>query len=197
MYKEEQTLKQKGFNLIAGVDEAGRGPLAGPVVAAAVILPAGYKNSGIRDSKKLSAMERERLFVEIKNTALTYATGIVGPREIDEIGILEATKLAMRRAVMKLDPRPDFILIDAVPLNITGIAQKAIIKGDDKVFCVAAASIIAKVTRDRLMVGYHKKYPVYSFDRHMGYGTEIHLKAIKLHGPCPIHRKSFAPINGK
>lgn len=194
MYKEEQQLRERGYRLIAGVDEAGRGPLAGPVAAAAVIFDAGYKNKAIQDSKTLNPIEREQLFVEIKNTALTYAVGIVGWKEIDEMGILNASKLAMRRAILKLDPKPDFILSDAVPLNVTDIPQKALIGGDGRVFSIAAASILAKVTRDHLMIKYHKKYPSYGFDQHMGYGTEIHLSAIKKHGPSPIHRMTFSPL---
>ena len=194
MYKEERNLRQRGYQLIAGIDEAGRGPLAGPVVAAAVILPPEYRNSEINDSKQLTALQRERLFVEIKNAALTYAVGIVSPKEIDEIGILNATKLAMRQAVLKLDPRPEFILIDAVAINVDGIPQMAIIEGDAKVFSIAAASIVAKVSRDRLMVKYHRQYPQYGFDQHMGYATEIHLSAIQKHGPSPIHRMSFSPL---
>ena len=194
MHKEEQILRQKGFQFIAGADEAGRGPLAGPVVAASVIFPEGYRNKEIQDSKKLTDLKREQLFIEIKNIAISYAIGIVGWKQIDEMGILNATKLAMRRAVLKLNPKPDFILSDAVPLNITGIAQKAIIHGDEKVFSISAASILAKVTRDHLMQKYHKKYPKYGFGQHMGYATEIHLKAIKKYGPSPIHRLSFAPL---
>lgn len=194
MHKEEKDLRQKGFELIAGTDEAGRGPLAGPVVAAAVIFPANYRNKAIRNSKELPAMERERLFVEIKNSALSWAVGVVGWRQIDEMGILNASKLAMRQAVLKLDPAPDFILSDAVGLNIMGIAQKAVIKADESIFSVAAASILAKVHRDKLMMNYHKKYPDYGFNQHMGYGTEVHLSAIKKHGACQIHRKSFSPF---
>ena len=195
MHKTEKNLKQRQYSLIAGVDEAGRGPLAGPVVAAAVIFPDGYRNKEIQDSKKLTGLKREQLFIEIKNTAISYATGIVGWREIDKMGILDATKLAMRRAVMKLDPKPDFILTDAVAINVTGIPQQAIIHGDAIVFSIAAASIIAKVSRDKLMLKYDKKYPKYSFGDHMGYGTEIHLKAIEKHGACPIHRITFSPLN--
>ncbi len=194
MHREEKNLRQRGYQLIAGIDEAGRGPLAGPVVAAAVILPADYRNSEINDSKQLNALQRERLFVDIKNAALTYAVGIVSPKEIDEIGILNATKLAMRQAVLKLDPKPDFILIDAVAINVEGVPQMALIEGDAKVFSIAAASIVAKVSRDRLMMKYHRQFPEYGFDQHMGYGTEIHLRAIEKHGPSPIHRLSFSPL---
>ena len=194
MYNQETTLKTKGYKHICGVDEAGRGPLAGPVVAAAVIMPTGYRNELINDSKQLSAIQREQLFIEISNNALTYAVGVITPSKIDEMGILKATKSCMRQAINKLDPRPDFILTDAVPVNIMDIPQMPIIKGDEKVFCIAAASIIAKVHRDHLMVKYDKKYPNYSFGNHMGYGTEIHLKAIKKHGACPIHRMTFSPF---
>lgn len=194
MHKEEKNLRQRGFQLIAGIDEAGRGPLAGPVVAAAVIMPPDYRNAEINDSKQLTPLLRERLFVEIKNAALSFAVSIISPAEIDKIGILNATKLAMRQAVLKLDPEPDFILIDAVSINLDGIPQKGIIRGDEKVFSIAAASIIAKVSRDRLMVKYHRQFPQYGFNQHMGYGTEIHLKAILKHGPSPIHRMTFAPL---
>ncbi len=195
MHKEERYLRQKGYKLIAGTDEAGRGPLAGPVVAAAVIFPEEYDNKAITDSKQLDAMSRERLFVEIKNSALSWAVGVVGWKQIDEMGILNASKLAMRQAVLKLDPEPDFVISDAVPLNIMNITQKAIVKADQSIFCVAAASILAKVHRDHLMMGYHKKYPQYGFNEHMGYGTDVHLKAIEKHGACPIHRQSFSPFN--
>ncbi len=194
MHKEEKQIREYGFKRIAGVDEAGRGPLAGPVVAAAVVLPENYRNKNIQDSKKLTGLQREQLFIEIKNTALAYGIGVVGWKQIDEKGILEASKLAMRQAVLKLDSAPDFVLSDAVPLNLAGVPQKAVIGGDGSVFCIAAASILAKVSRDRLMQKYHKKYPQYGFDQHMGYGTEIHLSAIKKYGSCPIHRMSFAPL---
>lgn len=194
MKQEETELRKRGFTLIAGTDEAGRGPLAGPVVAAAVILPESYSNQNIHDSKKLTALQREELFVEIKNTAISYSFGVVSAREIDTLGILTASKLAMRRAVLALDPLPDFLLVDAVAVNLMDIPQKAIVKADETVFCVAAASILAKVHRDRLMQTYHKKFPEYGFNQHMGYATGIHLKAIKKHGPCRIHRKSFAPF---
>jgi len=194
MHAEEENLRERGFGLIAGTDEAGRGPLAGPVVAAAVIFPENYRHDSITDSKGLSALEREQLFVEITHQALSWAVGVVGWRQIDEMGILNASKLAMRQAILKLDPSPDFILSDAVGLNIMGIPQKAVIKADETIFCVAAASILAKVHRDRLMMNYHKKYPAYGFDQHMGYATKSHLSAIKEHGACPIHRKSFSPF---
>lgn len=195
MYQEEAELRKRGFSVIAGVDEAGRGPLAGPVVAAAVILPADYKNGLINDSKQLTALQRGRMFVEIKNSALSWAAVAISPAKIDEMGILNASKLAMRQAILKLDPMPDFILTDAVPVNVMGIAQKPIVQGDAKVFSIAAASILAKVTRDEMMMKYDKKYPQYGFGEHMGYGTELHLTAIKKHGATPIHRMSFSPLS--
>ncbi len=196
MHQEENELRKRGFQLIAGTDEAGRGPLAGPVVAGAVIFPEGYKNAIIKDSKQHTPMDRERLFVEIKNAALSWAVGVVGWKQIDEMGILNASKLAMRRAILKLDPTPDFIISDAVALNVMEIPQKAMVKADESVFSVAAASILAKVHRDKLMMNYHKKYPEYGFDQHMGYATEVHLSAIKKHGACQIHRLSFSPFTG-
>lgn len=194
MKKEENQLRKLGFKLIAGTDEAGRGPLAGPVVAAAVILPEKYSNPLIKDSKKLTPLQREQLYVEIKLAAVTFGIGVVSYRQIDEMGILNASKLAMRRAVLALDPRPDFLISDAVPVNVMNLAQKAIVKADEKVLCVAAASILAKVHRDKLMHQYHQKFPQYGFDEHKGYATEIHLKAIQIHGACQIHRKSFSPF---
>ena len=196
MYTEEQNLRERGYQMIAGVDEAGRGPLAGPVVAAAVIFPADYKNPLINDSKQLTPLQRAQLFVEIRNAALSYAVGIIQPSKIDEMGILNATKLAMRQSILKLDPRPDFILTDAVPVNVMDVPQKPMVKGDARVFSIAAASILAKVTRDELMIKYDKKYPHYGFAEHMGYGTEVHLTAIKKHGACKIHRMSFSPFTG-
>lgn len=194
MRKEEQHLRKMGFQQIAGTDEAGRGPLAGPVVAAAVIFHEKYTNRLIKDSKQLTTLEREILAEEIKAKAVTFSLGVVNWKEIDALGILNASKLAMRRAVLSLNPLPDFLISDAVAVNIMGIPQKAIVKADQNVFCVAAASILAKVHRDQLMAEYHKKYPQYGFNEHMGYATEVHLKAIEKHGPCQIHRKSFSPF---
>lgn len=197
MYQEEITLRNAGFPLIAGVDESGRGPLAGPVVVAAVIFPAEYQHPEINDSKQLTMMDRERLFIEITHNALSYATVMMSAKKIDDMGILKATKLAMRQAVLKLSPGPDFVLTDAVALNIMDVPQKAIVKGDAKVFSIAAASILAKVTRDRWMVKQAKKFPEYGFEEHMGYGTKVHLGAIKKHGACKLHRLSFKPFNKK
>ncbi len=192
--KESDDLHKKGFKLIAGTDEVGRGPLAGPVVAAAVILPKGYNNSLIQDSKKISPELRETLAKEIKEKAISFCIAKVNWKQIDEMGILNASKLAMRRAILGLSKTPDFILSDAVALNIMEIPQKAIVKGDEKVLCIAAASILAKVHRDELMLKYSKKHPKYGFEKHMGYGTKVHLNAIKKHGACQIHRKSFSPF---
>ncbi|QQR83831.1 ribonuclease HII [Candidatus Peregrinibacteria bacterium] len=194
MYEMEQQLRQRGYCAIAGVDEAGRGPLAGPVVAAAVILPIDYRNDAIQDSKKLSPLQREHLFEEIIRVAVSYGIGKVSAAHIDKTDILTASKLAMRKAILKLQPLPDFILTDAVPVNIADIPQMPMIDGDARSFVIAAASILAKVTRDRDMHSFHKKHPHYGFDQHMGYGTPIHLKAIEIHGPCRIHRMSFAPL---
>lgn len=194
MYQEEANLRNRGFHFIAGVDEAGRGPLAGPVVTAAVVLPADFRHPDINDSKQLTALQREQLFVEITHHALSYATVMMSAQKIDEMGILNATKLAMRQAVHKLTPMPDFVLTDAVALNLMDIPQKAIIKGDATVFSIAAASILAKVTRDRWMMKQHEKFPQYGFNEHVGYGTPVHLKAIQKHGACPLHRMSFKPF---
>ncbi len=183
-----------GYNLIAGIDEAGRGPLAGPVVAAAVILPKGACIPSIDDSKKLSEKKREQLYNVITKEAISIGTGIVDEKTIDEINILQASIRAMKIAIEKLSVMPDFILSDAVSLADLNIPQKAIIKGDSKSISIAAASIIAKVTRDRLMYEYHKKFPTYNFAFNKGYGTEEHLKMLKKYGPCEIHRRSFKGV---
>lgn len=180
-----------GHNIIAGVDEAGRGPLAGPVVAAAVVLPKNVLIPGLNDSKKLSASQRDRLYDEILQKALSYSVGIVDEKTIDETNILKAAKKAMKIAVEELTNKPDIILVDAE--NIDGIPYKQvpIIKGDSLSISIAAASIIAKVTRDRLMDKLDQKYPGYGFSKHKGYGTKEHIDAIKKDGICPIHRVSF------
>lgn len=179
--------------VICGIDEAGRGPLAGPVVAGAVILPKGCRILYLNDSKKLSEKRREELFLEIKEKAVSWATGVVSPEEIDEINILQATYKAMRQAFEKLSPVPRVLLNDAV--TIPGISpsliQVPIIKGDAKSASIAAASIVAKVTRDHMMSEYDKLYPQYGFAGHKGYGTAAHIAAIREHGPCSIHRRSF------
>lgn len=179
--------------LVCGIDEAGRGPLAGPVVAGAVILPEDCQILYLNDSKKLSEKRREELFLEIKEKAVSWAVGIASPEEIDEINILQATYRAMRQAVGQLKPAPGVLLNDAVtiPELPESLTQVPIIKGDAKSVSIAAASILAKVTRDHMMVEYDKIYPEYGFARHKGYGTAVHISALKEYGPCPIHRRSF------
>lgn len=194
LLQEEKELWRKGFLYIAGLDEVGRGPLAGPVMAAACILPARFDLPGLNDSKKLSESRREKLYEQIKNQALGYAIGSAEPAEIDVLNILEATKLAMKRAVESLKIRPQFLLIDALELQHIKIPQKGIIKGDELSASIAAASILAKVTRDRWMIQLHKIYPEYGFDRNKGYGTKEHMESLKAYGPCHIHRQSFAPV---
>lgn len=182
----------KGYKFICGVDEAGRGPLAGPVCAAAVILPEDCEIEGLNDSKKISEKKRELLFDVIIEKALAYSIAFGSVKEIEEYNILEATYIAMNRAINGLNIKPDFALIDGnrVPKGI-GIPCETIVKGDAKSCSIAAASILAKVTRDRLMLEYDKKYPEYLFSAHKGYGTKAHYEAIKQHGVCEIHRLSF------
>lgn len=191
MSKYEMEAYQKGFRYVAGIDEAGRGPLAGPVAAACVMLPECCIIEGVNDSKKLSAAQRERLYDIIVDKAISIGIGIVDEKCIDEINILNATKLAMKKAVDQIKPRPDMLLIDAVRLNDVEIRQMPIIKGDALSISIAAASIIAKVTRDRLIEQADAIYPQYGFKKHKGYGTEEHINAIKKYGICPIHRVSF------
>jgi len=194
IYQHDESFLRKGFNKIAGIDEAGRGPLAGPVVAASVILKNYTTIKGLRDSKKVPEKERESLFNAIKEAALDIGIGIVEPEEIDRINILKATKLAMQDAVNKLSIVPDLLIIDAVKIPSVSIKQISYPKCESISASVAAASIIAKVTRDRIMLDYHKIYPQYHFDRHKGYSTSEHLELIRIHGPCPIHRKSFCGV---
>lgn len=181
----------KIYGTICGIDEAGRGPLCGPVVAAAVILPDEYNILYINDSKKLSETKREEVYKEIDKYAVAYGVGIVSPERIDEINILQATYEAMRTAIHKFSVTPDILLNDAVTIPMVDIKQVPIIKGDAKSQSIAAASIVAKVTRDHLMEEYDKLYPEYGFAKHKGYGTAAHIKAIKEYGPCPIHRRTF------
>lgn len=181
----------KGYLYIGGIDEAGRGPLAGPVVAAVVVFKPNTKIEGINDSKKLSEQKREELFDIIKEKALDYGIGIVNHEEIDEFNILNATYMAMKKAINCLEKSPDYLLIDAATIPGINIEQKPIIKGDSKSISIAAASILAKVTRDNIMYQYEDMYPGYGFKSHKGYGTKEHYEAIKKHGICPIHRKSF------
>ena len=181
----------KIYGTVCGIDEAGRGPLCGPVVAAAVILPDEYNILYINDSKKLSETKREEVYKEIDKYAVAYGVGIVSPERIDEINILQATYEAMRTAIHKLSVKPDILLNDAVTIPMVDIKQVPIIKGDAKSQSIAAASIVAKVTRDHLMEEYDKLYPEYGFAKHKGYRTAAHIKAIKEYGPCPIHRRTF------
>lgn len=187
----ENELHAEGIRYIAGIDEVGRGPLAGPVVAAAVVLPEDFDVIGVNDSKKLSEKKREELFEIIKEKAVSFAFGIVDNEVIDEINILEATKKAMKEAVEGLDVRPEHLMIDAVKLEDVDIPQTPIIKGDEKCLSIAAASILAKVTRDRMMVEYAETYPDYSFEKNKGYGTKAHYEGIERAGICPIHRRTF------
>ncbi|WP_338562149.1 ribonuclease HII [Paraclostridium sordellii] len=182
---------EKGFTYIGGIDEAGRGPLAGPVVAAVVVFKPGTKIEGINDSKKLSEAKRDELFDIIKEEALDYGIGIVQKDEIDEYNILNATYMAMKKAVNCLKQKPDYLLVDAAYIPDVDIEQKSIIKGDSKSISIAAASILAKVTRDSIMYEYDKMYPEYGFASHKGYGTDQHYKAIREHGITSIHRRSF------
>lgn len=181
--------------IVAGIDEAGRGPLAGPVVVAAVIAPIGYEVSGMNDSKKLTEKKRELLFSQMmEGEELCYSIITVDADKIDELNILGATHYGMRRAAESLKITPDVCLIDGLPVRSFPFEQEAIVKGDSKSFSIAMASVLAKVTRDRLMLQYAEMYPEYGFERHKGYGTKEHLKALHEHGPCPIHRRSFAPV---
>ena len=188
----ENEARSKGYKLVCGVDEAGRGPLAGPVCAAAVILPDNCEIEGLNDSKKISEKKREALFDIIKEKAVAYSIDYGSLEEIEEYNILEATYLAMNRAIEGLNTKADFALIDGnrVPKGIK-IPCETVVKGDSKSCSIAAASILAKVTRDRLMLEYDKKYPQYLFAQHKGYGTKAHYEAIKQHGVCEIHRLSF------
>lgn len=191
-FSYEKELKSKGYNAVCGVDEAGRGPLAGPVCAAAVILPSDCVIDGLNDSKKISEKKREALFDIICEKALAYCVAYGTLEEIEKYNILEATYIAMNRAIDGLNIKADFALIDGnrIPKNIK-IECETIVKGDSKSCSIAAASILAKVTRDRLMLDYDKKYPEYFFAQHKGYGTKLHYEAIKQHGVCEIHRLSF------
>ena len=199
-FNEEKKLWKKGSKIVVGLDEAGRGPLAGPVVAGAVFIfkkdfSEIKKIKSVRDSKKLSGKKRKEVYdILINNPRIKWGIGVVSEKVIDKINIFEANKLAMKKAIKSLKKKPDFLVLDGnfkidVPFN-----QKSIIKADKKVFSCSIASIIAKVTRDRIMERYHKKYPLYKFNRHKGYPTKLHFKLLKKHGPCKIHRKSFGPV---
>ena len=193
MRKEERAALE--LSPIAGVDEAGRGPLAGPVVAACAVIPLDYPFYYLNDSKKMSEKRRESLFEDLQKEAIAFGLGIVSPERIDEINILQATYEAMREALKDMEKRfsliPNILLNDAVTIPGISIPQKAIVHGDAKSLSIAAASVLAKVTRDHIMLEYDEQYPEYGFKQHKGYGTKVHREAILTHGPCPIHRRSF------
>jgi len=191
----ETTLKAAGIKLVAGVDEAGRGAWAGPVVAAAVILPEQMPEKlGINDSKQLTPAQRDRLFVKIEELAVAVGVGVIAVEEVDKLGVAQATYVAMAQAVDGLRAKPEFILVDGFKVNFAQAPSSGIIYGDQKSVSIAAASIVAKVVRDRLMVELHNKYPRFGFAIHKGYGTALHQERIAKHGICPAHRKSFAPV---
>jgi ribonuclease HII len=192
----EKHLWSTGIPLVAGIDEAGRGPLAGPVVAAAAVLPAEFSLAGLNDSKQLTEAVREQFFEALTapGKLVCYSVGLAEPAEIDRLNILRATFLAMERAVTALPLRPDHLLIDGLPVPGFQQPQTAIVGGDAKSMSIAAASVIAKVTRDRMMKKWHSEFPLYDFDQNKGYGTRAHLESLQIHGPCPIHRRSFAPV---
>jgi ribonuclease HII len=194
MWQIEEAVRQKGFSRIAGIDEAGRGPLAGPVVSAAVILPTDFSCPGITDSKKLSEKKRRQLFPKIMTHATAVGVGLCDHREIDATNILAAALCSMKRAVMNLDADADFLLVDGkFPLDLA-ISQQSVVRGDSLSITIAAASIVAKVTRDRIMATLDQAYPEYHFIRHKGYPTTLHRQALKAHGPCPAHRKTFKGV---
>ncbi|BBI16819.1 ribonuclease HII [Neochlamydia sp. S13] len=191
----EEEARQQGYQIIAGIDEAGRGPLAGPVVAAACIIPVGLLIPEVNDSKQLSSDKRTELYnILTRHEDIHYGIGVIDSPTIDKINIYQATIAAMLMAVAQLSLEPHFLLVDGLKLPHPSIPTQKIIKGDTKSQSIAAASIIAKVTRDRLMIEYHQQWPLYGFDQHKGYGTAKHLEALKVHGVCPIHRQSFGPV---
>lgn len=189
---EEDIYTSQKINYICGIDEAGRGPLAGPVVVASVIMPRDSMIEGVNDSKKVSEKKREKLYEEIIEKAISYSVGIVDQKEIDRVNILNATKAGLTESIKGLEVKPEMILVDALTgIDTCGIPYQSIIKGDAKSYSIAAASIIAKVTRDRIMRQWHEVYPEYNFIQHKGYGTAAHIAAIKEYGLCPLHRLSF------
>ena len=191
-FSYEAEAHEKGYTVVCGVDEAGRGPLAGPVFAAAVILPENYTHEILNDSKKLSEKKRDLVYDDIIRDAVGYSVGVATEKEIDDINILNATKKGLTTALKELAEKPDIILVDALTgIDTLGIPYQSIIKGDAKSYSIAAASIIAKVTRDRIMRQWDEIYPKYGFEKHKGYGTKAHIEVIKSDGICPIHRKSF------
>ena len=187
----------QGYSLIAGLDEAGRGPLAGPVVAGVAVLPPNLKGDWVklvRDSKQLTPAQREYVLPYLQDASRALEVGMSSAQEVDDLGIVSATRLAMKRALNSLALMPQYLLLDAFPLPGVGIPQKAIVHGDALCLSIAAASVVAKVTRDRIMEGHDEMYPSYGFARHKGYATREHLRNLRAHGPCPIHRYSFAPV---
>lgn len=191
LWEIEREVLDEGVETVCGVDEAGRGPLAGPVCAAAVILPPGLVIEGLNDSKKLTEKRRDALFEEIKEKAVSYGIAFATVEEIEELNILEATFLAMNRAIEQLAPRPQMALIDGNRSKGICVPARAVVKGDSRCASIAAASILAKVTRDRYMYDMAQKYPAYGFDKHKGYGTKVHYEALRAYGPSEIHRMSF------
>lgn len=192
---EERAARAAGYACVCGIDEAGRGPLAGPVVAAAVVLPPGLALPGLNDSKKLTARRREALYTQLReDERVLIGVGMAAAAEIDRLNILRATHAAMARAVAALPTAVDFCLIDGLPVPQFPLPQRALVKGDARCLSIAAASIVAKVTRDRLMQDLAQQYPGYGFEKHAGYGTAAHLAALRRLGPCPEHRRSFAPV---
>lgn len=194
IYQHDDFLRKKGFRRIAGIDEAGRGPLAGPIVAAAVVLPEGVRIEGLRDSKKISENKRELLFAKIAILSEDIGIGIVGHEDIDRLNVLRSTRLAMQYAIEKLSQQPELLIIDALSLPLIPIKQISYIRAEEVSSSVAAASIIAKVIRDKIMMSYHQQYPNYNFKKNKGYSTKEHLESLRMYGPCPIHRKSFQRV---
>ena len=189
---ENKIYKEENYKYICGIDEAGRGPLAGPVVVASVIMPKDSMIEGVNDSKKVSEKKREKLFEQIKKEAISYGIGIIWQEEIDEINILEATKKALTKSLEEMEIKPNLILVDALTkINTLGIPYRSVVKGDAKIYSISAASILAKVTRDRIMRQMDEIYPQYGFASHKGYGTAKHMEAIRENGLCPIHRRTF------
>lgn len=192
--REENRLRKKGYKYIAGLDEVGKGAWAGPLVAAAVILPEGYHPKGLKDSKALTPISRKQIYLEIVKNAANWSVGIVSERIIDRLGVSEANIRAMEIALQKLTVEPDFLLVDYLLLKHLSIPSLSFIKGDQRIVSVAAASVVAKVTRDFILTEEHKKFPQYGFDKHKGYGTSEHYQMICKNGICQIHRQSFAPV---
>ncbi len=193
--RPEQALRAQGWKIIAGIDEAGRGPLAGPVVAAIVILPEKFRHRFLRDSKQLTARQRDEIHGELTGRAdVQWAAAVIESGEVDQLNILGATHEAMRRAVRKLRIQPGHVLIDGLPVPHFPLPHTALVKGDTLSYSIAAASVLAKVTRDRIMVEMDALHPGYEFAQHKGYGTALHMERLKTHGPCPIHRRTFLPV---